>query len=140
MRGHEPQIGDVFEVKRASEGRTLLGRVVSTSAVVGPTHGCLLVYVYRDAPGPVKDGLLLPPIVTARAPWSRGYFVHLRSVPLMPGDYFERHVFRDAGGRLYDEEGRPVEAAQRGEPVGEWKIFDVDAIEATIAAALAPTA
>ena len=41
-RWREPQVGDVFAVR----GRKLLGRVVSTDAIVGPTHGCVLVYVY----------------------------------------------------------------------------------------------
>jgi hypothetical protein len=123
----------VFEVKRAG-GPPVVGRVVSTSAVVGPTHGCLLVYLFRE--GAAKTDLLLPPIVTTRAPWARGYFVFVRSAPLLPGDYFERHVFRDDRGRLYDEEGRPLEAAKPGEPVGEWRLFDVDGIEAALAAEL----
>jgi ribosomal protein S18 acetylase RimI-like enzyme len=136
MARREPQIGDVFALRRGAAGE-LLGRVVSTSAIVGPTHGCILVYVYRDEPRPTRDDLLLPPILTTRGAWSRGYFAHLRSEPLLPGDYFERHVFRDALGRFYDDEARPLDAPEPGEPVGEWRLLDADAIEAAVAEALA---
>ncbi len=137
---HQPQIGDVFEVRRGEGDSGLVGRVVSTSAVVGPTHGCVLVYLQRDAApagrSPAGPALLVPPLLTTRAPWARGYFVHVRSAPLLPGDYLERHVFRDARGRLYDEEGRPVAAAAPGEPVGEWRLLDVEGIEGAVAAEL----
>jgi len=137
MARREPQLGDVFAVRRG-EDEEILGRVVSTSAVVGPTHGCVVVYLYRDdTPRPRRDALLLPPILTTRGAWSRGYFAHLRSEPLLPGDYFERHVFRDAQGRFYDEEARPIDAPEPGEPVGAWRLFDMEAIEAAVAAALA---
>lgn len=137
MARREPQIGDVFALRRGETG-DLLGRVVSTSAIVGPTHGCIVVYVYRDdAPRPRREDLLLPPILTTRGAWSRGYFAHLRSEPLLPGDYFERHVFRDAQGRFYDEEARPLDAPEPGEMVGEWRLLEVEAIEAAVAEALA---
>jgi ribosomal protein S18 acetylase RimI-like enzyme len=132
----EPQIGDVFALRRGEQG-DLLGRVVSTTAIVGPTHGCIVVYVYRDdASRPRREDLLLPPILTTRGAWSRGYFAHLRSEPLLPGDYFERHVFRDAQGRFYDEEARPLDAPSPGEAVGEWRLLEVEAIEAAVAEAL----
>ncbi|HEY8039117.1 MAG TPA: GNAT family N-acetyltransferase [Polyangiaceae bacterium] len=130
MSRREPLIGDVFAVR----GTGLLGRVVSTSAVVGPTHGCVLVYVYAGA-RLAREALLLPPMMTTRAPWSHGTFEHLRSQPLLPGDYFERHCFRDARGAFVDEEGRPIEAPF--EPVGECRILEVGAIEEAVARALA---
>jgi ribosomal protein S18 acetylase RimI-like enzyme len=130
-------MGDVFAVERGG-GPGLLGRVVSTSAVVGPTHGCILVYVcVARGRRPGREDLLVPPMLTTRAAWSRGYFVHLRSEPLLPGEYLERHVFRDAQGRFYDEEARPAAAPAPGEPVGEWKLLEVEAIEAALAAAVA---
>src|SRR5580700_676429 len=101
-----PRTGDLFTVR----GRRLVGRVASTGAVVGPTHGCLLVYVYADA-RLSREALLLPPMLTTRAPFSRGLFERLRSEPLLPGVLLERHAFRDARGALLDEEGRPVEGA-----------------------------
>ncbi len=125
-----PQIGDVFSIR----GTDLLGRVVSTAAIVGPTHGCLLVYVYADAKRFSRDGLLLPPLLTTRAPFSHGLFAYVKSLPLMPGDYFEPHAFRDAKGALYDEEGRPIDAAEA--PVGQWALQEADAIERTVAKAL----
>jgi catechol 2,3-dioxygenase-like lactoylglutathione lyase family enzyme len=126
-----PQIGDVFAVHTSgSEG--LLGRVVSTSAIVGPTHGCHLVYIYRPGAGLSRDDLLIPPLLTTRAPWTHRYFEFLRSEPLLPGDFFERHAFRDDKGQLYDEECRPLQVASS--PVGEWRLLDVAAIETAIAA------
>jgi hypothetical protein len=133
MTRRPPQIGDVFSVRRAV-GESLLGRVVSTSAIVGPTHGCLLAYVYRPGSSPSRESLLLPPILTTRAPWSHGQFEWVRHEPLLPADFFERHCFRDALGHLYDEEGRPLATAI--EPVGEWKLWQVDTIDAAIARAL----
>jgi hypothetical protein len=136
MPPHDPQMGDIFVVERAGPHR-VVGRVVSTSAIVGPTHGCMLVYLCRDdAPRPQREHLLVAPILTLRSPWARGYFVHRGSAPLLPGEYFERHTFRDPQGRLVDEEGRPVAAAQPGEPIGEGRLYDVDAIEAALRAAL----
>ena len=128
-----PQIGDVFVV-HASKASGLLGRVVSTSAIVGPTHGCNLVYVYVAGSALTRERLLTAPIMTTRAPWAHRYFEFLRSEPLLPGDFFEQHAFRDDQGRLYDEEGRPLQAASG--PVGEWRLFDVDAIDAAITKAL----
>jgi hypothetical protein len=127
------QIGDVFAV-RTSLAEGLFGRVVSTSAIVGPTHGCNLVYVYRAGSTFSRDDLLTPPMMTTRAPWSHGYFEFVRSEPLLPGGFFERHCFRDAQGRFFDEEGRPFESPF--EPVGEWRLYDVGAIDAAIAAKL----
>jgi hypothetical protein len=123
MARREPQLGDVFAIR----GRKLLGRVVSTTAVVGPTHGCALVYVYRDATLS-RDSLLVPPLLITRAPWFRGLFEHRESRPLMPRDYFAQHVFRDAKGLLFDEEGRPLDDAPPGVPVGEHRLLDVDAV------------
>ncbi len=126
-----PQIGDVFAV-HGSSAEGLLGRVVSTSAIVGPTHGCNLVYVYRPGSNLARDELLVPPMMTTRAPWSRRYFEFVRSKPLLPDDFFERHCFRDVRGHLYDEKSRPLDEPVG--PVGRWQLYEeVDAIEEAIA-------
>jgi hypothetical protein len=134
----QPHAGDLFAVR----GRRLAGRVVSTTAVVGPTHGCLLVYLYADA-RLSREALLAPPLLTTRAPFSHGLFEPLRGEPLAPGLAFERHAFRDAHGALVDEMGRPLEAGPRAgaglgagaaAPVGEYRLLEVEAIEALLAA------
>jgi hypothetical protein len=131
------QIGDVFAV-RAGAAPELFGRVVSTDAIVGPTHGCNLVYVYRVGSKLSRGELLVPPMMTTRAPWSHGYFAFVRSEPLLHGDFFERHCFRDGQGRLFDEQSRPLEAPF--EPVGRWHLYEeTKVIEALIAEALATT-
>jgi hypothetical protein len=74
-------------------------------------------------------------MMTTHAPWSHGFFTFLRSEPLLPGLFFERHGFRDAQGTLYDEESRPLQAPVS--PVGVWRLYDeVAAIEALIDSAL----
>lgn len=73
-------------------------------------------------------------MMTTRAPWSRRYFEFVRSEPLLPDDFFDRHSFRDAHGKLYDEKSRPLDAPVG--PVGSWWLFEeVEAIEEAIAAA-----
>ena len=135
MSARDPQVGDVFAVR----GRSVLGRVVSTDAVVGPTHGCLLVYVYRDSTLS-RDALLVPPMLTTRAPFLRGLFVlqlqlqRRASRPLLSGEYFEVHGFRDSAGRLLDELGRPLEAASPGAPVGSYRLLDAGGVEDALAA------
>jgi hypothetical protein len=125
-----PRAGDLFTVR----GRRLVGRVVSTTAVVGPTHGCLLVYVYADA-RLSRDALLVPPMLATRAPFSRGLFEPLRSEPLLPGYVLAQHAFRDAAGHVLDEEGRPVkgQVGSEVERVGEYRLFEVEAVEALLA-------
>lgn len=128
MTRRPPRVGDVFTVR----GRRLAGRVISTTAVVGPTHGCVLVYLYADA-RLSRDALLVPPMLTTRAPWSRGLFVPLRSEPLLPGAALEHHGFRDARGELLDEQGRPSKGATG--PVGDYRLWEVEAIESALARA-----
>jgi hypothetical protein len=119
----DPQVGDVFAIR----GRNNLGRVVSAGAVVGPTHGCLLVYVYRDSTLS-RDALLVPPMLTTRAPFFRGLFEPRHGRPLLPGETFETHGFRDAAGRLLDELGRPLAAASPGAPVGTYRLLDAGGV------------
>ena len=125
-----PRVGDLFTVR----GRRLVGRVISTSAVVGPTHGCVLVYVYADA-RLSRDALLVPPMLTTRAPWSHGLFEPLRSEPMLLGGALDHHAFRNAKGQLLDEQGRPSRATLGAGPVGEYRLLEVEAIEATLARA-----
>src|SRR5579883_2527143 len=110
-----PLVGDVFAF-RAGDGAYRFGRVVSTSAIVGPTHGCVLVYLYaakaRDkgrVPKLDPGALLLPPLMTTRAPWTHGYFEHVKTATVRARDLLSRHAFRDARGVVVDEEGRPIE-------------------------------
>ena len=109
MARREPQIGDVFAV-RGRQARS--GASCRPTPSSGPTHGCLLVYVYRDATLS-REALLVPPMLTTRAPFYRGLFEHRGSRPLMPRDYFERHVFRDAKGQPLRRGRAPARAGAR---------------------------
>ena len=130
-----PRVGDVFAVRTPSAA-DVFGRIVSTSAIVGPIHDCQLVYVYRPRSRRTLADLLTAPMLTSRAPWSRRYFEIVASEPLLPGDFLERHGFRGRAGALYDEESRPIDRAP--EPIGEWRLHeDVATIEAAIREGLA---
>jgi len=65
------------------------GRVVRTDAKLLPIRDCILIYIYSvgassKLPVPLlsKDALLVPPILTSRAPWLMGYFETLENEPL----------------------------------------------------------
>jgi hypothetical protein len=88
--------------------------------------------VYADA-HLSRDALLVPPLLTTRAPFSHGLFEPLRSESLAPGHALSRHSFRDTAGHLLDEEGRPVQPG--AEPVGEYRLLGVEALETLLAGA-----
>lgn len=75
-----PKSGDVF-VTLPPDDLFLYGRVISTEAKIGAMEGCILIYIYNvrsttklPIPQLSPTKLLLPPIMTNRLPWRRGYF------------------------------------------------------------------
>jgi hypothetical protein len=109
-----PRPGDIFALSPA-EDLYLFGRVISGDARVGRIPATL-IYIYstrQSAMRPIPmdqltpDGLLIPPILTNRLPWSRGYFQVVASMPLREGDRLADHRFRDVRGWLFDEFGEP---------------------------------
>lgn len=113
-----PRPGDVFALLPPT-GRYLFGRVIRTDADVFGMRRLVLIYIYAAASGSMEsvpelglDRLLLPPMMTNRLPWSRGYFRHLYQEKLRESDVLSPHRFRspapELGDELFDEYSRPV--------------------------------
>jgi hypothetical protein len=135
-----PVVGDVF-VMRPPDGLFLFGRVIDTDADPLGVGGALLLYIYRvraAAPVPLPklciDDLLLPPIMTNRQPWTKGYFEHVANVPITTADRLVQHCFKDTRGWYFDERGRRLSAPIA--PVGEWGLHSYRTIDDEISKAL----
>lgn len=138
-----PVAGDLFAMQLPDE-RYLFGRVVSTEAMAGPSMGgAIMIYVYRplfpskDVPERAElsvEQLLVPPMMTNRLPWSRGYFETVARWPLEPGDVLGQHCFRSWVGRYFDEAGNELPRAV--EPVGDYGLHSYRTIDDEISDAL----
>lgn len=132
--------GDVFAMLPA-DGRFLFGRVISVDAnPLGVGRG-ILIYVYRvraalkhPVPELRRNELLIPPMITNRLPWSRGYFETVERRALLIEDALTQHCFRDLRGLYRDELG--VSLPGPVEPVGEWGLESYRTIDDAIAQAL----
>jgi len=101
----------------------LFGRVIADDAVVGPIVDMLLIYIYdvrssEKRPPPLDElcleRLLVPPIVTNRQPWLRGYFEEIEFRPLAESDRLERHCFADPlTGKHFDEYSNETEPTEQ---------------------------
>lgn len=132
--------GDVFMMP-PPDGKYLYGRVIDTNANPLGVGGAVMIYVYSvrtegRAPIPKLSPkrLLLPPIITNRLPWSRGYFEHLEHRPLQPDECLPLHCFRDFRGRFLDQSGRQLPGPV--EPVGEFGLHSFRTIDDEISKAL----
>lgn len=139
-RAIEP--GDVFAML-PPDGAFLFGRVIAGDASVGPMTGLVLIYLYSvrsDTKDPplselTPDRLLVPPIVTNRLPWSKGYFQRVASAPLRDADKLEHHCFRDfLTGKCFDEHSHEV--AETAGPVGVFAVSSYRTIDDKISRAL----
>lgn len=138
-----PREGDVFTLS-PHPGVFLFGRVVSTDAIAGSAlTGLNLIYIYdtqRSTLDPPRDDqlspsrLLVPPLMTNRLPWSRGYFETLDRRELKPEDRLDAHCFRDSRGRWFDESGR--ELSRPIEPVGQRGVHSFRTIDDVVSDAL----
>ncbi|MCC6407003.1 MAG: immunity 26/phosphotriesterase HocA family protein [Planctomycetes bacterium] len=135
-----PRPGDVFALG-LPDGTFLFGRVIRTDAnPLGVGRG-VLIYVYhsrtstRDAvPELSPDSLLIPPLITNRLPWSRGYFEFVEHRPLTPRDQLPAHSFRNSQGLCFDEFGRRIPDAIGA--VGEWGLHSYRSIDDAISKAI----
>ena len=139
-----PRAGDVFAMQ-LPDGRFMFGRVVSTEAMAGPSMpGAILIYIYRacfDSMEPdrsefLPDRLLVPPMMTNRLPWSKGYFETVAHWPLdEPGDVLAQHCFLSASrGRYFDEAGNELRGPV--EPVGDYGLHSFRTIDDAVSDAL----
>lgn len=135
-----PEVGDIF-IMQPPDGQFLFGRVISTDAAGPMGVGCVLVYVYRrrasmKAPAPelLRDQLLVPPMMTNKLPWTKGYFEYVENHPLSAMDRLQQHCFRDTRGWYFDEHGARLPGAT--EPVGSWGLDSFRTIDDKISRAL----
>lgn len=135
------QVGDIF-VMLPPDGEFLFGRVIDTAAELISGVTCNLIYVYRvrsrlKSPIPElrRSQLLIPPRLTNRLGWSRGYFEHVENRPLSAKDRFPKHCFRDfLTGRYFDERARPLKRPIK--PVGMRGLNSYRTIDDAVSSAL----
>jgi hypothetical protein len=139
----KPQPGDVFAMQLPDD-QYVLGRVIRNDAMASWSgQRVVLVYVL----GPVRESmrlpdrvellppnLLIPPLMTNRLPWSRGYFKTLGNVPIRPGEVLDRHCFETSSGRFYDEYLN--ELPGRIEPCSHWGLHSYRTIDDAISRAI----
>lgn len=135
-----PRVGDIF-VMLPPDGRFLFGRVISTDARPLRVGGGLLLYIYRvrsDGKIPPSElrtsELLLPPLMTNRQPWIRGYFENVENRPVRAEDLLSVHCFKDTRGYYFDESGTPLE--RESTPVGRWGLQSFRTIDDAVSDAL----
>lgn len=134
-----PVVGDVF-VMQPPDGEFLFGRVIDTDANPLGVGGAMLIYVYRarsadkrPVPKLLREQLLLPPMMTNKQPWTRGYFEVVENHPVTAIDRLPQHCFGDFG-RYFDEKGTRLSGPT--EPVGQWGLHSYRTIDDAISDAL----
>lgn len=135
-----PSPGDIF-VMQPPDGRFLFGRVVDTNADPLGVGGAILIYVYRTrftaktpVPELLRGHLLVPPMMTNKQPWTKGYFEHIDSRPLSESDRLAQHCFKNTRGWYLDQAGRRLSGPV--EPVGQWGLQSYRTIDDEISKAL----
>ncbi len=136
------ELGDVFTMLMPDD-RYRFGRVISTSATVGPMAGVNLLYVYRcnaeskDMPDLAElkpSRLLVPPILTNRKGWTLGLFETIGNVPPDESDVLDQHCFRRWNGDYFDECSNQLGSPT--EPVGDYGLHSYRSIDDEISDAL----
>ncbi len=140
----QPEPGDIFAFQlEQMPGRYFFGRVVATDAKIGNFRDfeAVLFYLYRpsspsktEIPPLAPTDLLVPPILTNRLPWTRGFFEVVRSGPNTAADLLPQHCFRDVRGWFFDEYGNRLPEAV--EPVSASGVAGIGAIDDDISKAL----
>jgi hypothetical protein len=135
-----PEPGDIF-VMQPPDGQFLFGRVLSTDSAGPMGVGCVLIYVYRNrsatkSPTPqlLPGQLLIPPMMTNKQPWTKGYFEHVGNRPLEATDRLRQHCFKDTRGWYFDEHGTRLSTAV--DPVGSWGLDSFRTIDDKVSRAL----
>lgn len=113
--------GDIFSIKLPSG--YVLGRVIATDAKSSEWDEphLHLLYIYRGVRKGATDfkleefrppSLLLPPIITNRLAWSRGFYQTVGHADLEAADKLECNIFLRPGHNDYwDENANPVDAS-----------------------------
>ncbi len=135
-----PEVGDIF-VTCPPDGKYRFGRVIDTNADPLGVGGAVLIYLYQVAataktpvPALLRGQLLVPPIMTNKQPWTKGYFEHVENRPLSAMEVLPQHCFKDTRGWYFDQEGKRL-AGPVG-PVGQWGLHSYRTIDDEISKAL----
>lgn len=118
-----PRAGDIFVCRPAGRGY-FFGRVVRTDAKIKYMSDSILIYVFAiESESKVPPErlsimrLLIPPLMTNRLPWSRGYFEFVANRGFELGERLPIHCFYSAAfGRLFDDDGNELD--KKVEPCG----------------------
>jgi hypothetical protein len=139
----KPCAGDIFAMRLPDDGN-LFGRVISTEAKAGwALSGSILIYIYSHRSGvsaaPTAGqltlaDLLIPPLMTNKLPWSKGYFETVGHRPLLNEDVLKTHCFKSSSGKLYDE--KCAELGKETKPCGQWGLHSYRTIDYAVSAAL----
>jgi hypothetical protein len=136
---HAPQPGDIFVMQ--PDDHFLFGRVINTQANPLGVGGGILVYIYSTRshsklppPNISPTQLLVPPLITNRQPWSKGYFEHVGNQPLGTEDVLKQHCFVDTRGWFFDHMGSRLR--EQHHPVGQWGLHSYRTIDDDISKAL----
>ena len=142
---HHLRSGDLF-VMCLADDLFVFGRVIRTDVLAGwSMPNAILLYIYdwpatSPEPPPRRelspDRLLVPPLMTNRLGWSRGYFRTIANWPLEPGEAFDRHCFESSRDdrACFDEFAN--ELPHRSEPCGEWGLHSYRTIDDAVSGAL----
>src|SRR5690606_25998518 len=107
-----PKAGDIFICRPAGRGY-FFGRVVRTDAKIRYMSDSILIYIFsiesetKEPPEhlPVMR-LLIPPLMTNRLPWSRGYFETIAHREFDAGERLPLHCFYSLTFKKYfDDSG-----------------------------------
>jgi len=135
-----PGVGDIFVMQLPSDDY-LYGRVIDTDANPLGVGGGILIYIYgvtsttkHHVPELLRGRLLVPPMITNRQPWTKGYFELVEHRPLSLMDRLPQHSFKDSRGWFFDEKGHRLPGPV--EPVGEWGVHSYRSIDDEISKAL----
>ena len=83
----------------------------------------------------IDSKLLVPPMMTNRLPWTKGYFMHLEHRILEKKETLGQHCFLDDIRNCYrDEYGNKIKKCI--EPVGVWGLDSYRTIDDAISEAL----
>ena len=81
-----------------------------------------------------RGELLVPPLLTNRLPWTKGYFEVIENRPIGALDRLPQHCFADLAGRCFDERSNPLPGPI--EPVGVWGLKSFRTIDDEVSKAL----
>lgn len=136
-----PVVGDIFVFRPAGRGY-FFGRVVRTDAKIRYGSDGILIYLFSiesDVKYPPEHlpimRLLVPPVMTNRLPWSRGYFETVAHRGFVPGERLPVHCFYSAATKSYlDDDAN--ELSERREPCGTYGLGSFRTIDDEVSDAL----